>query len=190
MKKINSRRVKRVLNKIPKSLKYLTLLIISILFILEFVIFPPLSAQIEYGSFTYQNDFENLFDSMSKQYKKTNEFQEYPFTTIKEIRHNPDGYIDKKVSITGHLEIPFMSMTMIPCLVDNDYIIYLDKRLNLKPKLNVKGMHVHPEPGIPLVTSGDTITIKGKIIYDETESVLIEPHEILYDGLTWSIKQP
>lgn len=188
MKKINSRRVKRVFNKIPKSLKYLTLLIISILFILEFVIFPPLSAQIEHSSFTYQTEFENLFDSMSKQYKTTNEFQEYPFTAIKEIRHNPDRYIDKKVTITGHLQIPFMAKTMTPCLVDNDYIIYLDKRLNLEPKLNVKGMHVHPEPG--LLVHGDTITIKGKIIYDETESVLIEPHEILYDGLTWSIKQP
>lgn len=64
MEKIKIWKIKRVFNKIPKSLKYLTLLIISILFILEFVIFPPLSAQIEYGSFTYQTEFETYISKI------------------------------------------------------------------------------------------------------------------------------
>lgn len=186
MTKINSRRVKRVFSKIPKSLKYLILLTVSVLFILEFVIFPPLSAQIEHGSFTYQSELEKIFDNTIPEMAK----QEYPPTTIKAIRHNPTEYIDEKVSITGYLDMPFPSFTLIPRLVQDDYVIYFDRRLELKSQLNVRGLHVRPDTGVPGFTRGDLITVKGKIIYDETESVLIEPHEVLYDGLTWSIKQP
>ena len=60
--------------------------------------------------------------------------------------------------------------------------------MELKPKLNSRGFHVCPQSHF--LFQGDKITMKGKIIYDDTVLVLIEPHEILYDGLTWSIKQP
>lgn len=185
MEKIELYKIKQIFNKIPKSLRYLIFLIISILFVFEFVIFPPLSAQIEHGSFTYQTDFENLFDSMSKQIIKEDKYQEYPVTAIKEIRHNPDRYIDKKVAVTGELETQFLGYNPVPRLVDRDYIIYFDRKLDLKPKLNVKGLHVYP--GAPFSVHDDIITVKGKIIYDEKESVLLVPHEVLYDGLTWEI---
>lgn len=172
-------------------MKYLSLLVIIILFVLEFMIFPPLSAQIKHGSFTYQNEFENLCDSLSEQYILTDEKKEYPFTTIKEIRHNPDKYINEKVTITGWYQEHF-DMEYSPYdtfyLSDNDYIICLTEEMELKPKLNSRGFHVCPQSHF--LFQGDKITMKGKIIYDDTVLVLIEPHEILYDGLTWSIKQP
>jgi len=50
------------LEKIPKSVKYLTLTVLIILFVLEFVIFPPLSAQIKHGTFVYQDVFDEYFN--------------------------------------------------------------------------------------------------------------------------------
>jgi len=57
--------------KIPRSIIGLILTIIIVLFVLEFVIFPPLSAQIKHDTFTYQDKIDEYF----KQHEENIEIQ-------------------------------------------------------------------------------------------------------------------
>ena len=165
--------------------------------------FPPLSAQIKHETFVYQD----MFDETRTQKDKQSEFNEqYKSTTIRQIRENPEEYIDQTVSINGQLkstifsDMYYRSDTGIGELFDtviidkNDYRIYLDRNYYFSSKINNKG-----EPVKPVFNAWDEpcmVTIKGEIkyIYAEhavqhvtTELLVIIPHEIIYDGLTWSI---
>lgn len=57
--------------KIPRPIIGLIVIFIIILFVLEFMIFPPLSAQIKHDTFTYQDKIDEYF----KQHEENIEIQ-------------------------------------------------------------------------------------------------------------------
>ena len=190
-------------------MKYLTLTVLIILFVLEFVIFPPLSAQIKHGTYTYQDSINDYFDNQANKQTviEQNTIEQYKSTTIKAIRENPEDYIGKQVSINGQLDSISLfkgyyrsdiSEFFDTVIIDkNDYIIYLDRNYYFSSKINKKG-----EPVKPVFNAWDDpcmVTIKGEIKYIHvehavervtTELLVIVPHEIIYDGLIWTIHTP
>jgi len=187
-----------LLDKISKSVKYSTLTLLIILFILEFVIFPPLSSQIKYNSFTYSDSISEFFDNQPIE----NTFVEQPkLTTIKNIRENPEKYVGQEVSVKGEIRpsnvyyhINRKGVSNIALMDKNEYVLHFydaGTMLSISSQINSKGSLVSPGLFDDCIVKGEIKTIKVTSTgYNELELIVIVPHEINFDGLTWSIPIP
>lgn len=93
-------------------MKYLTLTVLIILFVLEFVIFPPLSAQIKHDSFVYQDMFDEYFNQHEENIEIQNEQNKFIGTWGSVggkfiFKRNGIGTFSGYLLSDYHVEIPF-----------------------------------------------------------------------------------